>query len=209
MTATVGKKGGGTYSASLLLDEGSYPFSGKFDAKGQSQISIARPGQASINATLHLDLAPADGQMTGQIKGQGWQSALEAGRAVINSNMETNGTTTYALIAEGKTSQGTTNVSVGTLTVTALPNATVLATTTIAAAGVELEADASHTRTAPVVTTAKGTTVPLYAPLYSGKGLFLGWLQLTPVDPSAQLPAPSAYWLAPNSPTPTPILIQK
>ncbi len=74
LTATLGNKGAGTYSAHLLLDGGGYSFSGRFDANGQSQTVVNRPGKTPLNATLHLDLDPADGRMTGQIKGEGWQS---------------------------------------------------------------------------------------------------------------------------------------
>ena len=60
-------------------------------------------------------------------------------------------------------------------------------------------------RSAPI---GQGATIPLYAPLYSGNGLFLGWLTLT--NPPAGTNYGQALWaFQPGATNGTAILIVK
>lgn len=190
LTATVAQKAAGTFSANLLLDGGSYPFSGKFDTSGDAQSLIARTGKTAVSAALHLDVDPADGRMSGQISSADWQSILQAGRAAGNTPVEASGQ--YAVVV----SSGT-NAPIGYLTLTNLTGATALVSGT-------LSDSASVIRSAPII---KGSAIPLYAPLYTGKGLFLGWISFT--NTPGQIMPSAAWWIKPGSNNATPVLIVK
>ncbi len=64
-TATVSSKG--TYSARLMLDGGSYPFSGSFDLSGNAGLSVSRSGKSYVVVEMHLDLAAPSNQITGAV----------------------------------------------------------------------------------------------------------------------------------------------
>ncbi|HEY3857101.1 MAG TPA: FG-GAP-like repeat-containing protein [Verrucomicrobiae bacterium] len=214
LTATIAAKGAGAYSGNLLLDGGSYSFTGKFDENGQTQTQINRPGQTPLSATLQLDIDPADGQMTGQIRGENWESQLQAARPEIGPTTQTNATSQYTIILPGAGAGNIatpTNQLIGTLTFKPLSEATAIITTT-------LNNQESVTRSAPVLTTPvhkvldsetqaigpviSGASIPLYAPLYSGQGTFLGWLNLTQTNSPI-------LWLQPNSASSKQIILQK
>jgi hypothetical protein len=193
-TATVASRGAGAFSANLLLDGGSYPFTGRFDPFGDAQSIVPRIGKASVTASLHLDIDPPDGQMTGVISNADWRSSLQAGRAVFNaaSNPAPVSAGQYALVIPSGAS-----ASVGYLTLTNAESGSALVTGTLA--------DGAHIiRAAPMV---KGAAIPLYAPLYSGKGLFLGWITFT--NWPGRTNFGDAFWIKPGSPNATGVLIVK
>ncbi len=184
LTATLASRGDGTFSANLLLDGGSYPFTGKFDSSGGAQSLVPRAGKSAVTASLHLDLDRPDGQMTGALSDGEWRSILQAGRAATNPVPLLSGQ--FALVIPSGS-----NAPVGYLTLTQTAGATALVAGSLADG-------ASLLRTAPML---NGAAIPLYAPLYSGKGLFLGWITLTNSG--------DAFWIKPGSPTPTGVLIVK
>jgi hypothetical protein len=193
-TATIASRGVGAFSANLLLDGGSYPFTGRFDPSGDAQSIVPRAGKASVTASLHLDVDPADGQMTGMISNGDWRSILKASRAVFNaaSNPAPVCAGQFALVIPSGA-----NTPVGYLTLTNTAGGTALVTGTLADG-------ANIIRAAPMV---KGAAIPLYVPLYSGKGLFLGWITFT--NWPAQTNVADAFWIKPGSTNVTGVLIVK
>jgi hypothetical protein len=189
MTATVASQGAGAFSANLLLDGGSYGFTGKFDDSGDARSIVPRAGKASVSASLHLDLDPPGGPMSGVISSGEWRSILQAGRAG-DPETESAGQITLETPAGAGTPAGylaLTNTAGGTELVTGtLPDG------------------ARILRAAPIV---KDGAIPLYAPLYSGKGLFLGWITLT--NWPGQTNIGSAFWIKPGSTNATRVLIVK
>jgi hypothetical protein len=63
---------------------------------------------------------------------------------------------------------------------------------------------ATFLRAAPM---AKGPAIPLYVPLYSGQGLFLGWITLT--NSTAQANFGQAVWIRPGATNPAAVFIVK
>ncbi len=193
-TATLASGGDGAFSANILLDEGSYPFTGRFDTSGDAQSIVPRAGKTSVTATLHLDLAPPDGQMTGVISNADWRSILQAGRAALDAatNPAPASAGQFALVVPSGASS-----PVGFLDFTNTPRGTALVTGTLADG-------ANIVRAAPMV---KGAAIPLYVPLYSGKGLFLGWITFT--NWPAQANSDGGFWIKPGSTNVTGVIIVK
>jgi PKD repeat protein len=174
-TATLPATGRGAYSARLLLDGGSYPFSGTFDLSGDAEQTVARSGNSSLTVDLHLNLATPDDQMTGSIinsAGNGWTSTLLAGRADFNArtNPATNSAGRYTLIFPP-----------GPTAPTSQPGGYGYATLTNNLAGhVALSGRlADNAAVSQSVSVSKDGNIPLYVSLYSRKGLLMGWLTLT------------------------------
>ncbi|HWD18944.1 MAG TPA: FG-GAP-like repeat-containing protein [Verrucomicrobiae bacterium] len=192
-SATLASKGAGAFSAYLLLDGGNYPFTGKFDALGNAQTVVKRAGKSPVTASLHLELNPIDDQMTGVISNTAWLSILQADRAVFNAatNPAPRVGGEFALVVPDGN-----EAPAGYLRITNSAGGTALITGTLADG-------ARLTRTAPMT---KDAAIPLYAPLYSGKGLFLGWITFTN---SSQTSFGQANWLKPGAVEPTSVTIVK
>jgi len=182
-TATVSSSSPGAFTANILLDGCSYPLAGKFDTSGDAQSIVPRGGKAPVTASLHLDLDPSRGQMTGVISNAEWRSILQAGRSVFHAatNPAPDCAGQFALvISSGATAPA------GYLTLNHTAGGTVLVTGTLADG-------ATIFRAAPM---AKGPAIPLYAPLYSGQGLFLAWITFT--NWPAQENFGQAVWIGPG-----------
>jgi hypothetical protein len=193
-TATVSSVTNGVFSANLLLDGGSYPFTGQFDASGNASSVVPRAGKSPVAATLHLALAPPDGRMTGVISNASWLSVLQAGLAVFDAatNPAPAVAGPFALVLPASP-----GAPVGSLTLTNTPGGTAFVAGTLADG-------AGFFRAAPM---EQGAVIPLYVPLYSGNGLFLGWL--TPANPPGQTNFGQALWLAPDAANAASVLIVK
>jgi hypothetical protein len=193
-TATLASQSGGAFSAKLLLDGESYPFTGKFDPSGDAQSLVPRAGKASLTAFLHLNLDSPDGPMTGVISTVDWRSILLAGRVEYNaaSNPARANAGQFALVLAGGA-----GAPIGYLNLTNTANGSALVAGTLADGSKIL-------RAAPTV---KGAVVPLYAPLYSGKGVFLGWISFT--NPPGQTDDCDAFWFKPGATNAARVLIVK
>ena len=100
-TATIPASSHGAYSAKLLLDGGSYPFSGTFDLSGNAEANCDPLRQTPAHGDLQLD--DTTDQMTGSVSDNAtnaWISELQADRAVFNakSNPATDYTGKYTLV---------------------------------------------------------------------------------------------------------------
>lgn len=158
---------------------------GKFNAAGNAETVVKRAGKTPVMVSLHLELNPAEDQMTGVISNTAWSSVLQANRTEVNPGPITGGEFALVIPAEADAPAGYLRLSNGAA-------GTVLVTGTLT--------DGAHlNRSAPMT---KAGTVPLYAPLYSGRGLFLGWVTLGKEGDAAT-------WIKPGMSGPTSVRIVK
>ena len=96
ITVIVQSNSAGAYSASLRLDGGTYIYSGAFGLNGLAQTNLPRAGTNPVLVTLNLDFNQADAFMGGSVSNEatGWNSVIQADRAVFNTNA--NPATNYA-----------------------------------------------------------------------------------------------------------------
>jgi len=171
-TATLPGASHGAYSAKLLLDGGSYPFSGMFNLSGQSAITLARPGKTPITVALQLT---NEVQIIGNISdysSNGWTSILEADRAVFNaqSNPATNYNGRYTLIIPPGSNAPV--LSPGGYGYAMLSNNWAGRVTLSGRLG-------DGTAISQSVPISTNGDIPFYVSLYSRQGSLLGWLTLT------------------------------
>ena len=172
ITATIPASSKGAYSAKLLLDGGSYPFSGTFDLSGTAEQIVPRSGKTSI--TVDLQLANED-QIIGSVSDittNAWTSIIQADRAVFNA--KTNPATLYEgrytlIIPPGCNAPTNEPGGYGYVTLSNNPAGQVslcgsLADNTVISQSVALSHDGN---------------IPLYVSLCSGKASLQGWLTLT------------------------------
>jgi len=190
-TLTVMAKGG--YSGSLQLGGNRYSLSGQFDANGRSVKSFARAKSTVVTVNLQLDLTDGSDTISGSASGNGWAAVLLGDRAVFDAKTHLNPLAgAYTLALDG---------SYGC---PALPGGDSCGALTVSAAGqISLKgslADGTKiTQTAPM---SKRGQWPLYAPLYGGQGLILGWLNFNTNAPAEDLTG-SLAWLKPSAPKST------
>jgi hypothetical protein len=164
----------GTYSGSLLINGASHVLIGAFSLGGTSSNFIVRPeGQGDLKVLMTLNGRGPHPQVTGTVEGTTWESDLMADLATNSLPSaeytmlippDTNNTPAnplpggdgYALITNYSGTQK--NPGLATARITgALADGTVF------------------NQTVPV---SEDGYVPIYANLYSSKGLLLGWINL-------------------------------
>ena len=174
-TATLPAGGHGTYSAKLLLDGASYPFSGDFDLSGQAGQTVNRPGDTPLSVQLQLNLASSNSAMTGAVSdgaaSNGWTALLRADRAF---NPRANPAANYA-------GHYTIIIPPGDQAPANLPAGSGYAALAVNAGGAvsvsgRLADSTAFSQSVPVATNGD---IPLYASLYSRQGSLQGWLVLT------------------------------
>jgi uncharacterized repeat protein (TIGR03803 family) len=170
-TATILSSSRGAYSAKLLLDGGSYSFSGAFNLDMQAAAIIARSNKPPLTVELQL----TNDQIIGTVNDNAtnaWFSQLLANRSLFNAR-------TYRA----------TNYE-GIYTLVLLPGGPVpanepigcgYATLSNSAAGlVSLSGRlADNTAISQSVPVATNGDIPLYVSLYKHQGSLQGWLTLT------------------------------
>ena len=163
---TISKKG--TYSGSLLINGGSHAISGAFFATSQSSNFISRPtgqgGPLVVEMTL-LNSSNSAPQVTGTVSNASWVANLTAYRAT-----NTVPSAEYTMLIPPDTSNTPPNLSPGGDGYALITNHVGKATITGALAD-----GAAFSQTVPV---SQHGCVPIYANLYGGKGLLLGWINL-------------------------------
>ena len=179
LTATLENKVPGAYSAKLLLDGGTYSFSGSFNLSLFAQAIVPRSGTTSV--TVDMQLGTND-QLTGAVSenaSNGWTSQLTADLAVFSkATTTTNYDASYTLVIPPG---GATNE----------PGGYGYATLTTSSAGaVAISGSlADKTTFSQSVTVSKDGYIPVYVSLYSKKGSLQGWLSLTNENSSGQAQA--------------------
>ena len=172
----------GTYSGSLLINGASHPISGSFDLGGQATNVIKRTAVqgGNLNVVMNVNGNPPP-QVTGTVTGTGIEASLIADRAT-----NTLPSAEYTLLLAPDPDNSPANSPGGDGYAAITNNAG-----TVKIAG----ALADGTTLSQTVTVSQDGYAPVYASLYSGKGLLLGWinLELTNTD------GVSLVWIHPGT----------
>jgi hypothetical protein len=160
LTATLPASGRGSYSAKVMLDGGSYPFSGAFDLSLQAQKTVNRGGNPPLTVTLQL----TNDQLTGSINDGLTNSVLQAYRTAAAPTYEGRYT---LVIPPGDASNGPVGYGYATVNNNAKDHAVING---------RLADSAAFSQSVAVATNG---AIPLYASLYARKGSLQGWLTLT------------------------------
>jgi hypothetical protein len=166
----------GTFSGRLLLAGATLPFSSNFTVTGQAHLPVARPGGTPLR--LMLNLLPAEGRISGMVEGSAGYASLLADRAAPTNRYA--GSYSLAMAGAGSALDSPAGLGAGQLTVAADASVQVAGTLADSAAlsqqtGVSLAGQ-----------------WPLYASLYGGRGLVMGWMQLNSNAPALWLLPPQA-----------------
>ncbi|MGA2749679.1 MAG: Ig-like domain-containing protein [Verrucomicrobiota bacterium] len=180
VTVTIASTSKGAYTAKLLLDGGSYSFTGAFDLNGNSVTNLTRRGKSPLTVTLHVDLntLPPATVMTGTVAATNWAgpSGLMADLAVFNGKtiVASNYAGKYTLVLPGSTTPATSPGGYGAATFT-----NNLAGTAVLG-GALGDGTSLGSQSAPI---SQDGLVPVYIPLYSGQGSVFGWLAFSNLPP--------------------------
>jgi hypothetical protein len=181
----------GSYSASLKCGNSSYPFTGQFDAAGRDARVVARPGANAWGIMLSLDFAAQGlwGAVSNGVSG-GWVADLRADRAVFDAgtNPATRLAGSYTVSIPGLPGEdGTVWMGDGYLTVAVDAGGRMTGSGSLA--------DGTSVGPVSVPVSAEGY-LPLYLPLYGGKGSVWSWLEFGAGVPAARL-AGALSWVKP------------
>jgi hypothetical protein len=179
----------GKYTALLQLGGKRWPASGHFDLLGQATNVITRQGTNALTVAWAMDLTGSD-QITGTISDGVWTSQLLGDRAVFGKTNPPAQAGAYTLVVLGNPGSGIApgGDSYGTATLDTKGQAKVqifLADKSVVAAKVPL---------------SKNGHLPLYAGLYGGRGLLLGWVTFS--DQANTDFDGTLKWIKPNRPGP-------
>jgi uncharacterized repeat protein (TIGR03803 family) len=159
----------GTFSGNLQTPAARFSMSGKFDTNGTSQ-TLARYKSETLGISLQVDVANGTDQVTGTVSNSSWVAELAGDRAVFNGvkNISPNaGKYTLVLPGTNDPAFGPGGDSFGTVSVTKAGRLNLAASL------------ADGTKTTQGVPVSKNGQWPLYASLYGGQGLLLGWITLS------------------------------
>jgi hypothetical protein len=179
--ATINVTTGGSFSGKLANRGQTYSFSGRFDSTGHTTGLIARKGASPLTFDLQIDLHGGE-KITGRIAAGGlWEASLQTYRVGINSAnpLALAGKYTFVIPGNGSGVNAPGGNSVGSVSLDAAGN--------VQWSG--FLADGSNV--GQKTTLSKNNVWPLYASLYNGGGLVIGWMQM---DTNAAL-AGEAIWI--------------
>jgi hypothetical protein len=169
----------GTYSGSLLIDGLSKNFTGTFDGNLDASNSVALSAAlGKVSVLLTLVSNGSSPVVTGILSGNNWLSTnLVAFRA---TNLQASGEYTMTIDHDPATAASPLGSGYALIANSAGASARpASASATIAGA---LADGTAFSQTVPV---AADGTIPVYAKLYSGQGLLIGWINLNnPADDS-------------------------
>jgi hypothetical protein len=158
----------GSFSAKLQSAAGTYAVSGTLSAGGLYSNTVPRRGLAPLSVHLQLDLIGGN-VLNGSLSDGTWLAELSANRAVYSRlNPVPQGATKYTLGIPGGLDAATQPAGwgYGALSLDTAGN--------VRFAG----ALADGTKVSQATALSAQAHWPLFAPLYSGKGLVIGWLTL-------------------------------
>jgi uncharacterized repeat protein (TIGR01451 family) len=158
----------GSFSAKLQSATGTYPVSGTLSAGGLYSNTVPRRGLTPLSVHLQLDLIGGN-VLNGSLSDGTWLAELSANRAVYSHlNPVPQGATKYTLGIPGSLDAATQPAGwgYGALNLDTAGN--------VRFAG----ALADGTKVSQATSLSAQAQWPLFAPLYSGKGLVIGWLTL-------------------------------
>jgi len=166
----IDEKSAGGFSGSLQIGSTKWPFTGRFDNTGNASVTVNRGKMNPVTLALQQDLFGGSDRIAGTVTASdnSWTSELVAERAG-DFNAKTNPCPmagTYTLVVPG--TPGATGSPAGdgfgVVTITAAGIATLTGTL----------ADATTVSTSGGL--SRSGRWALFAPLYTGRGCFLGWL---------------------------------
>ncbi|HLX70902.1 MAG TPA: hypothetical protein VKV04_14845, partial [Verrucomicrobiae bacterium] len=163
-SATVTAKGG--FSAKLELGSHTYSHSGSFDSSGTAAFSATGKGLPSLSVNLQLT---NNDQIVGSVAGGNWTAQLQSDRAAFTSKNPTSsaGKETLLLTSDGEISTTSTGQGFGTAAISA-------------SGGVQFSATLPDgVKITQKSALSKAGVWPVYSSLYSGNGVFIGWMQCT------------------------------
>lgn len=167
ITATIAESG--AYTASLRFGGTTAALSGQLGVDGKATKQIRVQSTNLLTVTLCLDFNAGADQLTGQVAGADWVSAILAFRAApFPKTSPAPFAGRYTMFISGDTNRGgPAGHSVATVIASASGTVTLSATLS------------DGTKTTQAGIASKDGWWPLYAPLYRGKGSILGWLTFT------------------------------
>ncbi len=179
---------GRLYTGSLRIGLAKLAFKGSFDGEGRSSVAIPRTGLSALTLDLGLD----GGSLTGRVSDGVWTSPLRADLAVFHSatNPATALAGLYTALLPGADENADAPLGDGVATIK-VDSGGVLSLAGSLADGSKL------VQKTPVSPTGEW---PLYAPLYQGGGMVIGWLRVRPTN-DIDFDGVS-HWLRPAGPTP-------
>jgi uncharacterized repeat protein (TIGR02543 family) len=155
----------GTYSGALLISGATHAISGSFNLAGSATNLIKRTGsQGNLTLVMTLNANPP-AQVTGTVTGPNWTANLTADQAT-----NTLPSAEYTLLLPPDANNSPPAHSPGGDGYALITNNAGTAKITGALA--------DGTALSQTVTVSQDGYVPIYASLYSGKGLLLGWINL-------------------------------
>ena len=159
----------GTYSGTVLIDGASHAISGAFDAYGQATNKITRTSSQGGPLTVVMTLVNSSNtasQVTGTVTGTNWADT----NLLANFSTNTVPSAEFTMLIQPDASNAPPVNSPGGDGYVLLTNKAGTATITGALA--------DGTAFSQTTSVSQDGGVPIYASLYSGKGLLLGWINL-------------------------------
>jgi len=166
----------GTFSSKCQFANVTYSLSGAFSLLGTFSNAIPRTGQSPLIIQLQLDLAGGE-MITGTISDGIWIAQVVANRAHFSTTSPAPQMGSYTIVLPGSDDSSTQPGGNGVGTVK------VSATGGIAFAGA-LGDGTAVSRTSFI---SKDGDWPLFASLYAGKGLLIGWINFDSTQPETDL----------------------
>jgi len=166
----------GTFSSKWQFANMTYSLSGAFSLEGVFSNAIPRAGKSPLLVQLQLDLT--DGETIGGSIGDGiWTAQVAANRAHFSTTTPAPLKGSYTFVIPGSDDSSTRPGGSGVGTVKVSP------TGVIAFAG----ALGDGTAVSRSTFISKNGEWPLFAPLYAGKGLLIGWIIFDTNQPNTDL----------------------
>jgi uncharacterized repeat protein (TIGR03803 family) len=175
----------GDFSGHLQFAAARYAFAGAFDTNGSGQAYIAPFATRPMTVMLQVDRASGSDQIYGTVSNGVWTAELAGNLAFLDShvNMATQAGP-YTMVIAGDAESSTVPIGTGYGTVS-LDKAGRVKLAGVLADGTRFSQAASFSRDGKW---------PLFAPLYGGKGLLLGWVTNRPTG----VLNGDLYWIKPR-----------
>ena len=188
----------GAYSGTLLINGGSHAVTGSFSLAGQATNQIPRPagqgGNLVVEMTLNGNTSPP--QVTGTVSGTNNGVPWVAANLLADLATNTLPSEEYTMLLPPNTATAPANSpgGYGYALITNYPGTSRSPATATARITGALADGTAFNQTVPV---SRDGYVPIYANLYAGKGLLLGWINLDLTNTAGV----SLTWIHPQRPS--------
>jgi hypothetical protein len=161
----------GAYSGALIINGAGHPISGKFNLSGQATNKISRPASqgGALLLEMTLDWNDSPPQITGSVFGTNNGVPWMANNLTADLAATTPGSAEYTMLIPPDTN------TTGVLVPGGVGYALISTHTSTARITGALADGTAVSQSVPVSLTGN---VPIFANLYTGKGLLLGWINL-------------------------------